>query len=137
MEFIFSPKQQWGTKLWEFIHTVTINSHPEKVSHDEERNKSHKQQALDITISNNNLLIKILKAIKDVIPCPKCLETYSAHLEYLDAIDTTEQMILFKWSFDLHNAVNIKLNKPTYTYEQALEIWTNKDYRYAEFNKTK
>lgn len=32
----------------------------------------------------------------------------------------------FKWTVDLHNAVNKKLNKPTVTFANAKKIWTNK-----------
>jgi hypothetical protein len=37
-----------------------------------------------------------------------------------------ERMVLFKWSVDLHNEVNQKLNKQTWTYEQAVDHWCNK-----------
>ena len=135
MDYIYSPKPHWCEKLWGFIHLITINSHPKKVSHDENVNNDHIKQVLDITIDINKTIINKLKLIKDIIPCNKCLETYTNQLKQLDNINLSEQMALFKWSVDCHNEVNLKLNKPIISYDYALEIWTVNDYYYKEYNK--
>ena len=36
-------------------------------------------------------------------------------------------MVLFYWTVDLHNSVNSKLGKQQFTYQQALNIWCNKN----------
>lgn len=135
MDFTYAPRHHWGTSLWSFIHTITINSHPKNVSHIEELNNKHAKEALDETIKINEKVIKILKMLKDLIPCPRCLSVYVIHLEYLDKIDLSTEMVLFKWSVELHNEVNKKLNKPIFTYQNALEMWTYKDFFWREYNK--
>jgi hypothetical protein len=135
MDFVFSPKQDWGTPLWSFIHTITINSHPKRISNDEERNKEHTKDALEVTINYNKYVIQKLNALKELIICPTCLSTYIIHLGYLEDIDVSEEMVLFKWSVELHNEVNKKLNKPIFTYKNALEMWTRKNFFWREYNK--
>lgn len=56
----------------------------------------------------------IFKNIEQVIPCGLCKTTYMEYVAKLD--DTTD---FFKWGVDLHNAVNLKLNKPIVTYDEA------------------
>jgi len=99
------PKSHWGIHLWGFIHTITII--------DYENNEIYVSK----TIEN-------LKALTNAIPCHKCIALYKEYLEKLDNIDKTESMVLFKWSVDLHNAVNKKHNKMEFTYEQAIAEWT-------------
>jgi hypothetical protein len=135
MDFIYAPKYHWGNALWSYIHSITIISHPKKVSDDEERNKSHREEVLEVIMMDNKFTIERLKALKALIVCPRCLSTYIVHLEYLDTIDVNEEMVLFKWGVDLHNEVNKKLGKPIFTYNNALEMWTHANYYWREYNK--
>lgn len=135
MYYIYRPKYHWGTKLWEFIHVLTINSHPNKISYNENANVKHSQDVLKNTIEQNNNIKYVLKNLTEIIPCNICKETYIQHLEYLDNIDMSEQMSFFYWTVDLHNAVNAKLNIPTITYDEALELWTDKDFSFSDYNK--
>lgn len=105
------PKYHWGIHLWGFIHTISIIDYE----------------------NNEPYVIKIienLKALSGAIPCHKCIALYEEHLKKLDGTDgtdgiaKTESMVLFKWSVDLHNAVNRKHQKPEWTYEQAITEWT-------------
>ena len=100
----FIPKDHWGIHLWGFIHTITI------IDYDK----------IDDNILRNKHAIVVLKELKDCIPCPTCHDTYKEMLEKLDQIDLERPLGLFYWSVDLHNIVNNKLNKPTWTYEKAL-----------------
>ena len=104
----FIPKDHWGNYLWGFIHTITI------IDYNDEDNEKENRNA-----------IGILKELKDCIPCPKCRDTYKVMLEKLDDIDLQRPMILFFWSVDLHNIVNNKLNKQSWSYEKALLKWSN------------
>ena len=36
---------------------------------------------------------------------------------------SVQNMILFKWSVELHNKVNHKLQKSQFTYQEALDKW--------------
>jgi hypothetical protein len=73
-----------------------------------------------------NEVKKYLQSILNILPCRHCCDTYKIWIDKLDTIDTNERMVLFKWSVDLHNEVNGKLNKQTWSYEQAVERWCNK-----------
>ena len=101
----YRPRQHWGPILWTFIHTICVI--------DFENNEHYVTQ----TISN-------LQALGPVIPCHKCRGLYEEHLKKLESIDRKESMVLFRWSWELHNAVNVKLNKPEVTYERALSEYT-------------
>jgi hypothetical protein len=101
----YRPKDHWGPSLWKFIHTICII--------DFENNEPYVTQ-----------IISNLKSLGPVIPCHKCQALYEDHLKKLDTIDRSESMVLFKWSWELHNAVNIKHNKPEMTYEDALREYT-------------
>lgn len=99
------PKNHWGPYLWGFIHTITII--------DYQQNEPYVIK----TIEN-------LKGLINAIPCHKCIALYEEYLKKLDEIDTKESIVLFKWSVDLHNAVNRKHQKQEWTYEQALSQWS-------------
>ena len=55
-----------------------------------------------------------------------CRSLYEEHLQKLNSFDKTQSMVLFKWSWELHNAVNKKRNQPEISYEDALQKYTNK-----------
>lgn len=101
------PKQHWGSKIWAYIHTITIVNNNDR----KENQKAHEH------------IITILHSITDIIPCPKCVHGYKAFLQRLLYLDLSQPMILFYWSVDLHNYVNSKLNKKQLTYDQAIMIW--------------
>jgi hypothetical protein len=104
----YRAKNHWGSYLWGFIHTITIIDHDEK------------------TYNYNISVIEKLKAIHKIIPCSKCEPMYSLYIKKLDYLNLNEAMILFKWSVDLHNAVNKKLGQREWSYKKALEFWTKK-----------
>jgi hypothetical protein len=104
----YQPKFHWGNWLWGFIHTITIID-----------NSNNIQQ--------NQLIIHKLIGIKDIFPCSICENTYKYYLTKLNTIDFRESMALFYWSVDLHNTVNSKLNKPLWSYDQALSKWSVKN----------
>lgn len=98
------PKYSWGTQLWGLLHTITIFDFEENVIHADR-------------------CLQMLRGIADIIPCPKCANEYREHLEALKTVNIYESLSLFKWSVDLHNKVNQKLEKPVMSYEDALKIW--------------
>ena len=104
---IYRPKNSWGPVIWNFIHTISI-----------------------IDFVDNEMYVnevkKYLQSVFNILPCKHCCETYKIWIDKLDTIDMNERMVLFKWSVDLHNEVNQKLNKETWSYEQAVERWCNK-----------
>jgi hypothetical protein len=100
----FRPKDHWGPYLWGFIHTISII--------DYENSETYNKNIKDV-----------LKELKDCFPCPTCKDTYKNYLDKLENVNIKEPMVLFRWSVDLHNEVNKKLNKPGWTYEMALMKW--------------
>ena len=100
----YRQKYPWGPPLWEFIHTISII--------DFENSKPY-----------NNSVHDYLMNLENSIPCYKCKALYQEFLSKLSYLDLSKPMVIFYWSVDLHNAVNKKLNKPEWTYEQALEKW--------------
>lgn len=103
----FRPKDHWGPHLWGFIHSITII--------DYESNETY-----------NKNIREVLRELRDCFPCPTCKETYKKYIDKLDLLDMRHPMVLFKWSVDLHNEVNRKLNKPEWAYEMALMKWSKK-----------
>ena len=104
---MFRQKEHWGPSLWKFIHTICVIDFEDNVPHVEH-------------------VISILQSILKVIPCHMCRSLYEEHLQKLNSFDKTQSMVLFKWSWELHNAVNKKRNQPEISYEDALQKYTNK-----------
>lgn len=104
----FRQRDNWGTHLWAFIHTITIID----LGQD---NRKHNSDAL-----------QVLYGLQNCIPCVKCRQKYVNYLEKLADVNLDERMVLFRWSVDLHNEVNSKLNKEQMSYEKALEKWSKK-----------
>lgn len=91
-------KEHWGTYLWGFIHTICLNEY-------------------------QSIIIDRLQNIALVFPCSKCKITYAFYLQKLNSLNFNDKLALFYWSVDLHNAVNKKLNKPNFTYQEAIQKW--------------
>lgn len=94
----------WGPYFWFTLHTITLG-YPNNPNYINKRNYN------DFFLS-----------LQNVLPCKTCQEHYKQHLfdnpisSHLDNKDS-----LVKWCFDLHNKVNISLNKPVFTYEQFID----------------
>jgi hypothetical protein len=101
----YKPKSHWGTYLWGFIHTISFVD-------DDHHNYTYHKTA-----------IEKLHAVKDVLPCPKCRDTYISYLKRLEHLDLDKSLELFYWSVDLHNAVNAKLGKGKISTDEAIRKW--------------
>jgi FAD-linked sulfhydryl oxidase len=92
----FAPTS-WGPHAWAMIHLVAASYPTAPTTRDKRAYEA------------------FYRSLGDVLPCPGCRAGY-AHL----LNDTTplrpevfaDRMSLFKWTVDLHNAVNAKLGKP-------------------------
>ncbi len=99
----------WGPCLWKSIHIIALG-YPESPSTDDMNN--YKQ---------------FFENLWKLLPCEKCSINYKHHLEihpitYENLKDTDS---LFKWTVDLHNIVNEKLNKKTIDLKDAYTIYLN------------
>ncbi len=101
-------KYQWGTHLWYYIHTITIIDFV-----DSKDNLYH-----------NTIAYNVLKELK--FPCKKCQIEYDNEFKNIDINLLDNPMYLFKWSWELHNKINKKLNKDFLSFDDALQLYTIK-----------
>lgn len=59
-----------------------------------------------------------------VLPCYGCRKHFEEVLEENPVPETTDRWELFKWSVKVHNIVNVKLEKPELTVDEALYLLT-------------
>ena len=86
----FRSNSHWGTHIWNYIHTISI---------------------IDFVDSQDNLyhsklVYEILKILK--FPCKTCQNEYDNEFNNIDINQLSSSMYLFKWSWNLHNNINIK-----------------------------
>lgn len=92
---------------------------------------------------------EFFEAFQFLIPCPICREHYAAFLQeqaispFLDRRDD-----LFRWTVDVHNKVNAKLNKPRLSERDAIAyysrlgsrgrspVWTPDDFAESDLKAT-
>ena len=78
------------------------------------------------------LKVEVMKSIyKDIFyfPCNACREDsirYVSNNPIDEVIDSGEDLSLFKWRVDFHNHVNNKLGKRQVSYEEAIDLWSDK-----------
>lgn len=94
----FDP-QQWGPGAWNLIH-LSAAGYPENP-----------------TPEIRSQYIAFFRSLQYVLPCNGCRQGY-AHLiagpVRLTPAVFADRLSLFRWTVELHNAVNAKLNKETY-----------------------
>jgi hypothetical protein len=97
------PPQVWGPLFWMTMHIIALG-YPSEPSY------TDKKAAKDFYESLANL-----------IPCPMCRDHYKEHLKNYPLMPNLDSRSdLFKWTIDLHNAVNVSLNKPTWTQDEVI-----------------
>jgi len=60
-------------------------------------------------------------------PCLKCknhAKEYVSRNPLIDAVKDKDEFSIFNWTINFHNEVNVRLNKKTYTLEDAKALWT-------------
>jgi hypothetical protein len=100
----YTVNRQWGIYIWGAIHEVAMGF-PEIPN---EANREHYAQFYE-------MLFKVL-------PCPICKEDFKS-IEELYPIDLTDRDSLFKWTVDIHNAVNGKTGGFIWTVDEARKQW--------------
>ncbi len=103
---------KWGPSGWNFLHAVafTYSTNP---------TQKEKKEIIDFLFSFAN-----------VIPCLRCRYDFKQLLhEYLfDGINSkylNSKVSLSNFIIDLHNQVNIKLNKKELSYKQVYKLYYN------------
>ncbi len=92
----------WGPNFWQVIHSIAYVYNPKK---------------------DKEAYYKFFSNLGDILPCHECRIHYKENfneLEFKIALDSTEG--LFRWTYDLHNKVNVQLGvKKWPTYEEVLK----------------
>ena len=69
------------------------------------------------------------ESLQFVLPCEACARHYR---EILQATPVTDHLrdreTLLRWTFAIHNQVNLRLRKPTLDYHEALKLYTKRQY---------
>ena len=91
------PPATWGAHAWAMIHLAAA-TYPTRP-----------------TPADKSAYRAFYESLRGVLPCPGCRDGYAQILKDLvpltdSALD--DRMALFKWTVDVHNAVNAKLGKP-------------------------
>jgi hypothetical protein len=101
--------QHWGTGLWAFLHSACLSAAsgtPAQVHEARERT------------------LRVIERLGDVVPCKACRDHYDAMLvQHPPSQFANRPLGLFEWSVLVHNAVNARLDQPTWTPERALRRW--------------
>lgn len=91
---------RWGRPLWIFLHTFCEKIKP------------------DVFLQKKEKVLSLIYNLLQSLPCPNCQKDTNKYLKKhkLLHVNTKEECIQFL--FDLHNYVNIKLNKPEFINRQ-------------------
>jgi len=90
------PPTSWGSHAWTMVHLAAAAYPPQP------------------TLSDKAAYRAFYESLQHVLPCPGCREGYTRILKELVPLTDSalaDRMALFKWTVDVHNAVNAKLGK--------------------------
>ena len=99
----------WGPSAWKFLHNVTFN-YPIKPS----------QYDMETAIV-------FFKSLGDMLPCETCTTHYFRHLKkYPIELYVNSRISLVKWLINIHNEVNLILNKKIYSIDEIIDNYDKK-----------
>jgi hypothetical protein len=100
-------KEIWGSSVWNLFHSI-----------------AHKIKEDKFAI-HKNTLIYILVNICNTLPCPECSKDASDMLKRINfsQINNKEEFKLLIFNF--HNAINSKLQKPLYDFNELDSKYSN------------
>jgi len=70
-----------------------------------------------------NALRTFVSTYTEVLPCPACRVHYAQVLSERPFPPEGHNLEYFKWSVDVHNIVNNRINKPWVSYDDAFAEW--------------
>jgi hypothetical protein len=101
----------WGPSGWNFMHYVALGYPDTPTSEDKDNYKL------------------FYESLGHVLPCQGCATHYKDTLTNVPVtphLDSREDLL--RWTFDIHNLVNARLEKPQLSYEDALLLYTHKQF---------
>ncbi len=97
--------ESWGPKTWSILHVCSF-MYPDTPTHNEKLN-----------------MYNFIHSLSLILPCPKCKkhfrENIRKHIPYTDSSPLESKRNLSQYIVDIHNEVNQRNNKPTWTYAQS------------------
>ena len=105
----------WGPPMWHYIHTMSFNYPNNPTEFNKKYNKQHNTTGYKV----QQYYIDFILNLKDTLPCGSCRINLVNNLKELDFnknkhIITKNRLNFSKFIYELHNTVNIMLNKPKY-----------------------
>ena len=106
------PTSVWGPLMWKILHITAHNSG--KMGN----------------ITEKNTWLKILDVLKNIIPCDECRTHYKNYINSHKFRPNTSSPVAFReyvmrWFWEFHNAVNVSLEKLTFTYDDMVAVYAN------------
>jgi hypothetical protein len=102
----------WGPGAWLFLHSITM-TYPEHAGELEKQ-----------------FYKNFFKNLGNVLPCPKCKIHYNDNLKDFPIephLNSRRQLV--EWLINMHNKVNILLDKPTHGYDEVMQLYYKKYYK--------
>jgi hypothetical protein len=100
-------KESWGNNIWYLFHSL-----------------AHKLKEDKFESQKNNIVF-IIKTICNTLPCPDCSKDATSMLNKIDFNTIRNKNDLKMFFFNFHNAINAKLNKPQFNYENLDSKYSN------------
>lgn len=96
----------WGKSAWTLLHSVSFAFPLVPTADEQER------------------VATFVKAFREVLPCPTCKSDFGLIMERKPLEYSLHSREAFaRWVNEVHNEVNVKLGKPTMTFEESVEVW--------------
>ena len=98
----------WGPHLWFILHIITFKYPKNPTSFDKEYHRD------------------FFTNLKNVIPCDDCKKSYAKHIQEYPItphLDSRESLI--NWLVQIHNLVNVSLNKKVISTKEMINIYSN------------
>ena len=119
---IYPDASEWGPILWSILHGIA-----ERVG-----STAFAQYQAD----ERRALIRVMKSLVKVIPCPSCKEHYDVYLKE-NPVDKTIMDTPYRelttyvktWFWELHNWVNESLSRPLFPYDDLTPTYKSVQLR--------
>lgn len=103
-------KEIWGNNIWYLFHSL-----------------AHKIREEKFEVHKNNLIF-IIKTVCNTLPCPECSKDATAMLNKVDFNNIKNKNDFKMLLFNFHNAINAKLNKSLFSYENLDNKYNNVNF---------
>jgi len=101
---IYNMSAYWGNRQWYWYHIISYTA------------------PLQIEQPIQKIYIELLYYMTKLLPCPKCYNHFKEHVRKYP-INFTTRSNMIKWFIDMHNEVNLSLNKKIYSLEEVDDIY--------------